>query len=111
MRTDTRMRLHRELGELLHRAHADLRGSGEAPPSEPSSHLPSVLEDVLVDPDLHTDARLRLHHEIQEILRRHGQYARVSAPGPRPAPPRRERRGRAARAKISLRRSPRSGRR
>ena len=31
--------------------------------------LVDLLRDVLVDPNLHTDTRLRLHREISEILR------------------------------------------
>jgi hypothetical protein len=30
--------------------------------------LPDVLESVLVDPNLHTDTRLRLYGQIAEIL-------------------------------------------
>jgi hypothetical protein len=77
MHTDMRMRLHRELTELLSRAHEDLHGSGGGAGADhaavaESGHVPSLLEAVLVDPNLHTDARLRLHHEIQNILRSHG---------------------------------------
>lgn len=73
MHTDTRMRLHRELTELLRRAHPNLpeTGEGDSAPAEGGAHLPSLLERVLVDPNLHTDVRLRLHREIQEILRHH----------------------------------------
>jgi len=75
--TDMRMRLHRELTELLSRAHEDLHGSRGAgadhAAAAESSHVPSLLEAVLVDPNLQTDARLRLHREIQDILRRHGR--------------------------------------
>jgi hypothetical protein len=78
LHTDTRMRLHRELTELLWRAHKDLRQSGKGADTElevptEGGHLPGVLESVLVDPSLHTDARLRLHREIQELLRRHAR--------------------------------------
>jgi hypothetical protein len=55
LHTDTRMRLHREIGELLRAKHGD--------------HLPALLHSVLVDPNLHTDLRMRLHREISEMVR------------------------------------------
>jgi CBS domain-containing protein len=71
--TDTRMRVHEEIGEILDGAHDDLqRAIGPAPrPRAPKSHtgrLPDLLTSVLVDPNLHTDTRMRLYSEIREIL-------------------------------------------
>lgn len=74
--TDMRMRLHRELTDVLRRTHGDLYGEagGEAHEralADSGHHLPSVLETVLVDPNLHTDVRMRLHRQIQELLESH----------------------------------------
>src|SRR5579862_6241487 len=73
LHTDQKMRLHREISELLRRTHEDLYG-----PSGPAvhertfemhgDHLPAVLAAVLVDPNLHTDQRLRLYHQLARLL-------------------------------------------
>jgi len=73
LHTDTRMRLHREIAEILHAAHEDLHGRGgheahQRALEKHSGRLPDVLTSVLVDPNLHTDTRMRLHREIAEIL-------------------------------------------
>jgi hypothetical protein len=72
--TDMRMRLHNEMNELLEAAHRDLhRSTGREVPQTTlaarHSKLPEMLEAVLVDPNLHTDLRMRLHREISELLR------------------------------------------
>lgn len=73
LHTDLRLRLHREIMELLDATREDsartARGeSADAPtrihPDDPAR----LLETVLVDPNLHTDLRLRLHREIGELL-------------------------------------------
>lgn len=73
LHTDTRLRLHEEITEMLRGAHHDLHG-----PAGPDMHrralethegrLPGVLASVLVDPNLHTDTRMRLHQQISEML-------------------------------------------
>ena len=37
--------------------------------------LPDLLETVLVDPNLHTDTRMRLHEQIAQILDSAGSRA------------------------------------
>jgi hypothetical protein len=71
--TDTRMRLREEITEILAGAHEDLHGAAgrELHRRAVESHggrLPDVLASVLVDPNLHTDMRMRLCVEIGEIL-------------------------------------------
>jgi hypothetical protein len=73
LHTDTRMRLYHDVDEILRGAHDDLHGSTghEVHRRALEVHggrLPDVLESVLVDPNLHTDTRLRLHDQIAEIL-------------------------------------------
>ncbi len=75
LHTDTRMRLHEQIIELVHDAHEDAYGpSGhethEERLAEHDHHLPKVLESVLVDPNLTTDRRMRLHEEIAELLQK-----------------------------------------
>jgi hypothetical protein len=70
--TDLRMRLHREVSAILRAAREDLDraaadGHGVEPENKP---LPDLLTAVLVDPDLHTDLRMRLHREIRTVLSR-----------------------------------------
>ncbi|HTT27375.1 MAG TPA: hypothetical protein VMG37_03125 [Solirubrobacteraceae bacterium] len=81
--TDTRMRLDQEITEILRSADGDVyrrsRAQVDARPKvtrpthehrETYAHrAPEVLTSVLVDPNLHTDARMRIHQEIAEILR------------------------------------------
>jgi len=71
--TDTRLRLHQEIAEILRGAHVDLHSpaGSDAHARAPEAHagrLPDLLAAVLVDPNLHTDARLRLHKQIAQIL-------------------------------------------
>ncbi len=73
LHTDTRMRLHEEITQILRTAHEDTygpsgRGTHEQRLAEHDHHLPKVLESVLVDPNLTTDRRMRLHQEIAELL-------------------------------------------
>jgi hypothetical protein len=72
--TDTRMRLHEQISDVLNKAQPDLHvepgrvlHEQKSQPSEP--RLPKALESVLTDPALHTDTRMRLHREILELLR------------------------------------------
>jgi hypothetical protein len=73
--TDTRMRLHQEIEALLCGANRDLCPDTSATRSEwtPETaieHLPELVGSVLVDPNIHTDARMQLHREIRELLER-----------------------------------------
>jgi hypothetical protein len=82
LHTDMRMRLQREISSTLSTAYKDLYGqSGSEPHPHPhphprpdpdpgqANHVSALLTAVLVDPNLHTDMRLRLHREITEMLR------------------------------------------
>ena len=80
LHTDTRMRLDWEITEILRSADAELyrRSSREhharprdahEPVKAPVDSAPEMLSSVLVDPNLHTDVRMRIHREISEILR------------------------------------------
>lgn len=74
LHTDMRMRLHREIAELVRTTHHELRAAGGQESDRDAvaaagEHLPAMLEQVLVDPNLHTDQRMRLHREITEMLR------------------------------------------
>jgi hypothetical protein len=73
LHTDTRMHISNEIAGLLRKAHEDLYGPDgrerhERTAAEHDHHVPRMLEAVLVDPNLHTDLRTRLHREIEEIL-------------------------------------------
>ena len=77
LHTDTRMHISNEITELLRTTHEDLYGphGREAHERTAAAHdhqVAKMLEAVLVDPNLHTDLRLRLHREITEILRAAG---------------------------------------
>jgi len=83
LHTDARMRLHRELTELIESARHGLSGLEitEASTQSPESadggsaevvaahKLSKVLSAVLVDPSLHTDTRVRLNEQIPEMIR------------------------------------------
>ena len=80
LHTDTRLRLHREISEILRGAHVDLHGPAghEVHARALLAHggrLPDLLETVLVDPNLHTDTRMRLHEQIAQILDSAGSRA------------------------------------
>jgi hypothetical protein len=73
LHTDTRMRMSHQITELLRGTHEDLYGAGglerhERTAAEHDHQVPKMLEAVLVDPNLHTDLRMRLHREIEEII-------------------------------------------
>ena len=90
LHTDLRMRLHREIAALLRTAHEDLYGPAgrevhERTLAAHGEHLPSVLKSVLVDPNLHTDLRMRLHREIAALLRTAREPAGQSALRPAPS--------------------------
>jgi hypothetical protein len=71
--TDGQLQLYHDIEQILRGAHEHLHGA-----AGPDVHrralkvhqnwLPDVLASVLVDPNLHTDTRMRLHHEIAAIL-------------------------------------------
>ncbi|HEY5189866.1 MAG TPA: hypothetical protein VII87_12575 [Solirubrobacteraceae bacterium] len=87
LHTDLRMRLHEEIVELLHSTHPasprpDPDASSPSPrrpghdraeattvPWPAPDHPVAILEAVLVDPNLHTDTRMRLHDQISVLLR------------------------------------------
>ena len=74
LNTDTRMRLRREISDMLRGAHEELHGSKGRDVHEQlgeghDHQLQQVLREVLVDPELPTALRTRLHREIPEILR------------------------------------------
>ena len=73
LHTDTRLRLHQEIVEILRGAHLDMHGPAghEVHARALEAHggrLPDLLASVLVDPNLHTDTRMRLHKQIAQIL-------------------------------------------
>ena len=72
--TDLRMRLHREITEVLRTAQRELHGcssgNGRVATFDASGeNVSTLLMAVLVDPTLHTDRRMRLHREIRAVLR------------------------------------------
>jgi hypothetical protein len=72
--TDRRMRLHRQIAAVLRAAHVDLYGESAGGADEhgieaDADRLPDLLTAVLVDPNLYTDLRMRLHREIRTLLR------------------------------------------
>ena len=74
LHTDTRMRISNEITELLRATHEDQYGpdgreAHERMAAQHDHQVSSMLEAVLVDPNLRTDLRMRLHREITEILR------------------------------------------
>ena len=74
LHTDTRMHIAHRITEVLRRTHEDLYGPEgrerhERTAAEHDHQVPRMLEAVLVDPNLRTDLRMRLHREIEEILR------------------------------------------
>jgi hypothetical protein len=75
LHTDTRMHISNQITEILRGAHEDLYGADgrerhERTAAAHDHQVPKMLEAVLVDPNLHTDRRMRLHREIEEILNR-----------------------------------------
>jgi hypothetical protein len=73
LHTDLRMRLCQEITALLRTTHEDLYGpaGSDVYPRVPGVHgnrVPSLLRAVLVDPNLHTDLRMRLYRAIPEMV-------------------------------------------
>ena len=73
LHTDQRMRLSHEIDEVLRRAHEQLRGPAgrevrERPLAAGEHEIPKVLEAMLVDPNLRTDVRMRLTHDVERML-------------------------------------------
>jgi hypothetical protein len=73
LHTDRRMRLYQQVDAILRAARGDLYGApvadGPEPMLERTDHeLPDLLRAVLVDPNLYTDLRMRLHREIRVVL-------------------------------------------
>jgi hypothetical protein len=73
LHTDTRLRLYQEITEILRGAHVDLHGpAGDEVHARAlearGGRLPDLLATVLVDPNVHTDTRMRLHEQIAQIL-------------------------------------------
>ncbi len=70
LHTDTRMRLHWEMRKILHNAREETHGAAAAgaAPAHPDEPVADLLTSVLVDPNLHTDTRMRLHREIHDLL-------------------------------------------
>jgi hypothetical protein len=77
--TDTRMRLHEQITEILRYARdPHYAGAAEEPrppakaapqPSRADSDgLSRLLTEVLVDPNLHTDTRMHLHDQISRLV-------------------------------------------
>ncbi len=82
LHTDLRMRLHEEISDILKHAHEQVYGPGSHPPYEEpvsadQSKLPEMLTSVLIDPNIHTDARMRLHAEIPALLETARHHAQV----------------------------------
>jgi hypothetical protein len=73
LHTDRRMRLHHEISAVLRAIERDLYGDSggefryQALEAE-SSQLPDLLTTVLVDPNLYSDLRMRIHRDIRTIL-------------------------------------------
>jgi len=93
---ERRVRFHRALVELLRRTHeeaytaasrkvhAGIPSDGrEHAPGQEGPHLSKLLWQVLVDPNLHTDTRLRLHREISQMARSAQEHSATSAEGAR----------------------------
>jgi hypothetical protein len=71
--TDRRMRLHRKIAAVLRSARHDLYGDSADDAHEDeldadADRLPDLLTCVLVDPNLYTDLRMRLHREIRALM-------------------------------------------
>jgi len=87
LHTDTRMRLYHQLTELIQSAHEGLHGAaaGAAPTGSQTpedGQLPKMLQAVLVDPNLPTDERMRLHRRISEVIQNAREHAAEQAAQP-----------------------------
>ncbi len=91
LHTDLRMRLQRELTALLHDTRRQTSqkpsvAARESATAERHHHPVDLLTSVLVDPNLHTDLRMRLYHQIHELL----DGAHTAGTGARPDGPQKE---------------------
>ena len=72
LHTDLRMRLHRQVRAILREVREQLYAgsAGDVQPGaeDHDDQLPDLLTAVLVDPNLYTDLRMRLHREIRAVL-------------------------------------------
>lgn len=73
LHTDRRMRLHQQVSAILRAARRDLDGDSTSEFHQPrlevqADPLPDLLTAVLIDPNLYTDLRMRLHREIRTVL-------------------------------------------
>lgn len=73
LHTDMRMRLHQQVSAILRATREDLYGAIDDAPdpvlaAAGDEDLPDLLTAVLVDPNLYTDLRMRLHREIRLVL-------------------------------------------
>ena len=73
LHTDRRMRLHREISAVLRSARRNLCGASADDAYEHAldtdgERMPDLLTAVLVDPNLYTDLRMRLHRDIRALL-------------------------------------------
>ena len=79
--TDVRMRLYQEITQILRYARHDVhpRATTDSrrrqvpahaqPPPTDADGVADLLAEVLVDPNLHTDTRMRLHEQISRLVR------------------------------------------
>ena len=79
--TDVRMRLYQEITEILRYVHRDVHPGATVdsrrrqvpahaqPPPVDADGVADLLAEVLVDPNLHTDTRMRLHAQISRLVR------------------------------------------
>jgi hypothetical protein len=77
------MRVHREIEKLLRGTDHERRSPTPATARERATatdgdRLTGLLAAVLVDPNLHTDTRMRLHREIPALLRAAGDPRAVA---------------------------------
>jgi hypothetical protein len=62
------MRLAHEIRLLVDDARL-ATATAHAPAQPTAEHLPELLRAVLIDPNIHTDVRMRLQREIPRLLR------------------------------------------
>jgi hypothetical protein len=66
------MRLHRQVSAILRvvreQLYAGSAGDVQLGAEDHGDQLPDLLTAVLVDPNLYTDLRMRLHREIRAVL-------------------------------------------
>jgi len=73
LHTDRRMRLHQQISAVLRTIQRDLYGESRGESryqtlETDTPQLPDLLTLVLVDPNLHSDLRMRIHREVRMIL-------------------------------------------